>query len=73
MRPDREQEWADRPWETAANDAWEPTYRDGAVQNECWAAKDYTGRAEGGKTPASGRTGHFPESGDDAADWEDEA
>ncbi|MBQ6174201.1 MAG: hypothetical protein IKS31_04500 [Clostridia bacterium] len=39
-RERREMDWADR--RETADEAAEPTYRDGSVQNECWAETGYT-------------------------------
>ena len=37
----REKEWADEiPDEEETDTAYEPTYRDGSAQNECWAADE---------------------------------
>ncbi len=42
-KPRKEQEWADQiPDDEEETDAAEPTYRDGSVQNECWAEDGYT-------------------------------
>ena len=42
MHPDKEMEWTDSVETDGADEAWEPTYRDGSVQNECWSEKGYT-------------------------------
>ena len=47
MDPKKEQQWADQiidPDEETdeETDETEPTYRDGSVQNECWAGDSYT-------------------------------
>ena len=41
MDPKKEQEYADEiPDEEEADTSYEPTYRDGSAQNECWAADE---------------------------------
>ncbi len=46
MDPKKDLQWADQiidpDEETEEIDASEPTYRDGSVQNECWAEEGYT-------------------------------
>ena len=42
MGPKEEQEWADAMPDEDGRDDCEPTYRDGSVQNECWAEPGYT-------------------------------
>ena len=43
MGPEKEQEWADRPEDDEDSpEDYEPTYRDGSAQNECWADREYT-------------------------------
>ena len=48
MGPKKEQEWADRieDDDEDSRDAYEPTYRDGSTQNECWSDSHYTGNPE---------------------------
>lgn len=36
----KSEEWADRPGDAEENDAYEPTYRDGSLKNECWRSDD---------------------------------
>ena len=46
MDPKKDLQWADQiidpDVETDGIDDTEPTYRDGSVQNECWAEEGYT-------------------------------
>ena len=48
MGPNKEQEWADRieDDDEDSRDGYEPTYRDGSAQNECWADDNYTRNPE---------------------------
>ena len=48
MGPNKEQEWADRieDDDEDSRDGYEPTYRDGSAQNECWADDNYTRNQE---------------------------
>ena len=41
MDPEKEREYADViPDDEETDNAYEPTYRDGSVQNECWAVEE---------------------------------
>ena len=50
--PKKEQEWADEiPDEEERNDEYEPVYRDGSAQNECWAGDELWPRLTGRSGP----------------------
>ena len=43
MNPDKSREWADNIVDgDEETGEYEPTYRDGSAQNECWAGEGYT-------------------------------
>ena len=42
MGPKEEQEWADAIPDEDEQEGYEPVYRDGSIQNECWAEPGYT-------------------------------
>jgi hypothetical protein len=44
--PKKEREWADEIPDGEEEEEYEPTYRDGSAQNECWDADDLRGHEE---------------------------
>ncbi len=54
----RAEAYADRSGDSRADDAYEPTYRDGSVKNECWRS-DTPAAVRPAKPRTSIHTGGF--------------